>query len=122
MFTAYNSALIALCIEGFFYGNISILCALTSSCTLAKEVQIFPGLGLYSGIFVIYLQCTSKESRRANVIFYVLCLLYVFSTATIVGDVLNAILQVSNNSICKNIIFFISYADTYHCTIGSTSN
>ena len=104
MFSYYDSVLISLCFEGFFYGNISILCFLT--CTLAKEVQIFPGLGLYSGIFVIYLQCHLKESRTSTIVFYVLCLLYVLSTATVVFDMLSNILQVSNNSICKNIIFY----------------
>ena len=105
MFTPFDSSLIALCLEGFFYGNIPLLYALT--CTLAKEVQIFPGLlGLYSGIFAIYLQCPSKESRTAIIVFYVLCLLYVLSTATFVTDFLSVILEVSNTSICKNIHFY----------------
>jgi hypothetical protein len=50
------------------------------------EVQIFSGSGIYSGIFAIYLQCPSKESRMATNIFYALCLLYVLSTATIICD------------------------------------
>ena len=68
---------------------------------LAKEVQLFPGLGLYSAIFVIYLHGPSKESRTATIIFYVICLLYVLSTAALVSDFIGAILQscpaVSNN-------------------------
>ena len=104
MLSALDLMLISLCLEGFFYGNISILCALT--CTLAKEVQIFPGLGLYSGIFALYLQCHLKESRTSTIVFYVLCLLYVLSTAVVVLDMLTNILGVSNNSICKNIIFY----------------
>ena len=98
MFSIVDSAIIGSCLEGFFYGNIFILlCAL--SCTLAKEVQIFPGLGLYSGIFTIYLQCHLKESRKATLVFHVLCFLYVLSCAAIVCDLLTVILQVSNNSI-----------------------
>ena len=104
MFTIAESAFIALCLEGFFYGKISFLGALT--CTLAKEVQLFPGLGLYSGIFVIYLRCPSNKSRTAIILFYVLCLLYVLSTATVVCDLVALILEVSNNYICKNINFF----------------
>ena len=88
---------------------------------LAEEVQLFPGLGLYSAIFAIYLQCPSKESRMATIVFYALCLLYVLSTVTVVSDVLALILEVSNNSICKNIIFLISYAEAYEYTIASTS-
>ena len=47
----------------------------------------------------------SKESRTRSIIFYALCLLYVLSTATVVSDLLAAIIQVSNDSICKIIIF-----------------
>ena len=67
--------------------------------TLANEVQ--HGLGIYSGIFAMYLQCPLKESRTAIIIFYVLCLLYVLSAADVVSDLLSRILEVSNNSICK---------------------
>ena len=41
----------------------------------------------------------------ATIVFYALCLLYVLSTATIVSDVVAFMLEVSNNSICINIIF-----------------
>ena len=75
-------------------------------CTLAKEVQSFPGPGLYSGIFIIYLHYHSNDSRRAAVIFYAICLLYVLSTVTFVADIAQVIFEVSNNSICKNSIFY----------------
>jgi hypothetical protein len=66
---------------------------------------LFLGLGIYSGIFALYLQCPLKESRTAIFVFYVLCLLYALSMATVVFDVLNFVLmEVSNNSICKIII------------------
>jgi hypothetical protein len=93
---------ITLYLEGFFFGKTSALCALT--CTLAKEVHLFLGLGIYSGIFAIYLKCPSKESRTATIVFYVLCLLYVLSMASVVMDLLQCIIDVSNNSICKIII------------------
>ena len=96
---------IAICLEGFFYGKISVPCALT--CTPAKEVQLFPGLGLYSGIFITYLHCSSSKSRTATtgILFYALRLLYVLSTATVVSDLVAFILEVSNNSICNTINF-----------------
>ena len=72
----------------------------------AKEVQLFPDLGLYSGIFAIYLQFASKESRMTTVIFYALCLLYILSTATIVNDLHFHTIEVSNNSIYKDIFFY----------------
>ena len=111
MLTDIDAYFISLCLEWFLYGKISILRALT--CTLAKEIQLFPGSGLYSGIFAIYLQSPKKDSRTAMIIFYVLCLLYVLSTATMVcdllGDIFGLYAGVSNNSICnlKNM-FFIS--------------
>jgi hypothetical protein len=91
-------------VEAFFFGKISVLCA--------KEVHLFLGdLGIYTGIFALYLQCPSKESRMANIVFFVLCLLYVLSIATVVSDLLETILEVSNNStICKIIIMTMRIA------------
>ena len=103
--------LIGLCLEGFFYGKMSVPCALT--CIFAKEVQLFSGLGLYSGIFAMYLHCSLNKSRMATILFYALGLLYVLSTATVVIDLVSLIFDVSNNPICKNITFIISYAVKY---------
>jgi len=64
MFTLRDSYVIGMCLEGFLYG-------------------------LYSGIFAIYLQCPSKESKTATIVFYLLCVLYLLSTATLVCDFLN---------------------------------
>ncbi|KAF8814281.1 hypothetical protein BYT27DRAFT_7179604, partial [Phlegmacium glaucopus] len=62
--TLADFTLIGISLEGFFYG-------------------------LYSGIFSIYLQGTSKRStdKRNNIIFYALCVLYVLSVVTIVDDI-----------------------------------
>ena len=57
----------------------------------------------------MHLQCPLKESRTATIVFYVLCLLYVLSLATAVNDLLNIMLQVSNNSICKIVIMLLIY-------------
>ena len=105
-----------MCVEWFLYGKISVLCALT--CTLAKEVQLFPGLGIYSGIFAIYIHCalTRKESRETTIIFYALCLLFALSTTTVVSDVLRCIIDVSNNSMSK-IIIFLSVMQTRIITL-----
>ena len=118
-----------MCFEGFLFGNVSVLCALTCNLAIsfAQKVQLFTVLGVYSGIFAIYLQWTSDESRTltANVVFYAICLLYVFCAATVVGDFISCIVQVSNKfSICKSIIFVISCAVmvVYQFTIASTSN
>ena len=99
MITQEQTAVLRMCIEGFLYGKIINLYP-------AKEVQLFPGLGIYSGIFAMYLLCRSKESRTTTIILYALCLLYFLSTATVVGDLLDYAIGVSNNSICKKIIFY----------------
>ena len=69
------------------------------------------GLRLYSGLFALYSKCQSNKSRKRTIVFYALCLLYVLSTATIVCDFVVVILQieVSNNSICKNIKLVMQY-------------
>ena len=121
MISDNEACFIAICLETFFHGKISVLYAFKLS--LAKEFQLFPrGLGLYSGIFVLYLQHPpDRSSRRPIIVFYVLCLLYVLSTATVVIDLLSLILGVSNNSVCKKFLYISCVvADQY--TIASTSN
>ena len=61
---------------------------------------LFPGLGLYSGVFAMYLHWTSENSTgRTPTIFYALCVLYILSTVTVVGDLLqNIFLNVSTNN------------------------
>ena len=82
-------------------------------CTLDKEVQLFHGLGLYAGIFVVYLQSQSDKStgRTATIVLYAICLLYILSTVSFISDLAAATVvlepEVSNNSICsKDIIFY----------------
>ena len=118
MISNSQASFLGTCLEGFFYGRIFILCALT--CTLAKE--LFTGLGIYSGIFVMYLQRPQNKSRTATILFYTLCLLYAMSTAAVVGDLVATILEVSTDSICKNIFFYISCTVAFHYTIATTSN
>ena len=86
---------------------------------VSKEVQLFPGIGVYSGIFAIYLQF-----RKANIVFYILCLLYVLCAVTVVCDLLDFTFSVSNNPmIFRNIFFIISCAVACLLyTIASTSN
>ena len=92
-----EAAVVSVCVEGFLYGKP---CSITCNTTLAKGVQLFPGLGLYSGIFAMYLQCPSKRSGTALILFYAVCLLYVLTTADFVSDLVALIIFVSNNSIC----------------------
>ena len=74
------------------------------TCTLAIDVQLFSDLGLYSGIFAMYLRCQSERSGTALILFYAVCLLYVLSAVTFVSDLVSLLLYVSNNSFCKNDI------------------
>ena len=78
------------------------LCALASNDTLAKK--IFLGSGLYSAVFAKYCKCRLTDSRPTTILFYALLILYILCTATIVADMVALILEVSNNSICKNIL------------------
>ena len=76
-----------------------------------KDVQFFPVLGVYSGIFAIYLQYPSNKSktRLEDVVFYILCLLYGFCAATVVCDLLVFTFEVSNKFIFR-ILFSSSVA------------
>ena len=108
MITETDWGFINLCLEGFFFGKISVpLCALTF--TVAKEVQLSLGLGIYSGIFAMHLQNYLKERRTATIVSYVLCLLYVLSLASFISDLLGSIpfKIVSNNSIYNLKIIYI---------------
>ena len=104
---------ISICLEGFLYGK---LCALT--CTLAKEVQLFLGLGFYSGIFAMYLQCLSQKTGTAIILFYAVCLLYVLSGVSFASDIVALVFYVSNNSICEISFFCISRAQTRFRTLS----
>ena len=81
-------------------------------CTFAKENQLFLDLGLYCGLFAIYLQCQSNKStgRMATIVFYAICLLYLLSTVNFVIDLVATILEVSDISICSKNIIFLSVA------------
>ena len=124
--TPETLACFSICFEGFLFGNVSYVHLNVPLVLLvAKEIQLFPGLGIYTGIFAIYLQCPSDESRtqRADVVFYtIICLLYVFCAASVVSDLISITLQVSDKFICRNIIFIISCAVVYQFIIASTSN
>ena len=103
MITPADVGFIAMCLEGFLFGKLFVLCF---SFHPAKEVQLFPNIGVYSGIFALYFQCPSIESRprTSNFVFYILCLLNVLCAATAACDLLANIFRVSNNLICKNVI------------------
>ena len=60
----------------------------------------------------MYLQCPSKKSETAIILFYAVCLLYVLSTASFFSDLVALILYVSNNSIRKSTPFFSSAVQT----------
>ena len=89
----------ALCLEGFLYGTISVQVP-----QVIKIVKQYLVLGLYSGIFLMYLQQNASKndaSKRNNIIFYILYLLYVLSMAGAVIDLIKAlVLPVSKIASC----------------------
>ena len=97
-----------ICLEGLLYGEISDL-FFYIPCTFPKQVELFPGLGFYSGILAMYLQCQPNKStgRTKNIVFYAICLLYLLSTVNFVSDLVALVFSVSHgNSIrSKNIIY-----------------
>ena len=52
-------------------------------------------LGLYSAVFVIYMQCHASKKldiNKRNILLYALCILYMLSTATIALDVTRCVI------------------------------
>ena len=77
-----------------------LLCSSALTCTLATEVLLFPGLGLFRNI-------RHRKGPGWQSSFPMLCFLYALSTVNFVADqVLFHTYKVSNNSICENIIFY----------------
>jgi hypothetical protein len=79
----------------------------------AKAVHISPGL--YSGIFLLYLQyrgSTKSTDKANNIIFYALCALYFLSVAALLLDVSDFVISqaVSNNSLHNNDHRFCDFA------------
>ncbi|KAF8808235.1 hypothetical protein BYT27DRAFT_7255738 [Phlegmacium glaucopus] len=72
--TLADSDFIGTCLEGFFYG-------------------------LYSGIFAMYIQGTSKKgtNKRINILFYTLCALYILSVVIGVVDIARFIYEFQGN-------------------------
>jgi hypothetical protein len=118
MLTAKDALFIGQCLQGFFYGKISLPFTLTLTLQVAKAVQLFPGLGIYTGIFIIYLKCSSKNSRTTTILFYALCFLYVLSTVVIAIDLVTFIIEVSINCICKIFFFFNSVVQSKFHTLS----
>ena len=65
------------------------ICSTVVMPKVAESVQQYPALGLYSGIFIMYLQhnASKKDVKKGNVLFYALWLLYVLCLATFVFDI-----------------------------------
>lgn len=88
-------AYFSLCLEGLSFGKISVL-----TRQLLKQLNTIPGL--YSAIFVLYLQhhwqSASKKgfekTAMGNILFYSLCVLYVLTASVIILDMSYFILRV----------------------------
>ena len=86
--TPSNFVYLGRCLEGFFFGMISVA---KPKLLLAKAVQRCAIPGIYSGIFAMYLQHRGSQQgtdRAKNILFYALWVLYGLTTATIIVDVL----------------------------------
>ena len=70
---------LSICLEGFLFGELSVK-------PFFEEAQHYFILGLYSGIFSIYLQYHASQRKtgdntKSNIIFHALCVLFVLSMA-----------------------------------------
>ena len=77
---------LGICLGGLFFGTISVL-QLPWWCLLLKQFQ-----GIYSGIFVLYLQCHASKTDTAKANYFLfssICFLYILSIATIAFDIVS---------------------------------
>ena len=83
-----------------------------SSIISQPQYNTTPFTGLYSGIFVLYLQHhSSKRGTHSDskILLYALCALYVLSLVSLVIDLINFMIAVSDNFIQKNDHVFLFY-------------
>ena len=81
-----NFDFLAKCLEGFFFGA-QYVPASKLLLTNKPNITLFPGI--YSGVFIMYLQYYGSKkgaSKGNNTLFYALCLLYLLSVVSIVVD------------------------------------
>ena len=79
--------------------------------TVVAPAKTVPVPGLYSSIFVMYLQTYQKDGdrRMKNILFYSLCILYGFSLAIFALDISKAVnADVSDNAV-HDIFFFLDF-------------
>jgi hypothetical protein len=93
-------ALLAVFLEGFFCGTISVL--QTSRPWTKQSNTALPRIGLNSGIFALYLYESKKNARTGNILFYTLCALYVLSFAGFVLDITYVYVTASVSNISAN--------------------
>ena len=90
------ASMLGVCIEGFFLGKVFQFESFNTT-----SAKLFPDTGLYTAIFIMYLQ--HQASKRSvidivqNVLFYLICILYVLSVVTIIGDTVDFIITVSSS-------------------------
>jgi len=89
-----------LCLEGFFFGEISVL----QVTSLSQEFQNHFIPGLYSGIFALHLQMYASrketdDSSKQNIVFHALWVLYVLSAATMGIDTVLSVDSAINDDI-----------------------
>ena len=106
--TRNNYVYISLCLESFIFGEIPAVLQLSRH--LSKRDSNLPLVpGLYSGIFVMYLQYHAAKKRSNNVkentIFYALCVVYALSMAIMALDIAVSV----TTAFVSNYIFFFNF-------------
>ena len=100
---------LGVCLAGFLFGKIYVLqSSRPLPVLLAQAVKYSPPMfpGIYSGIFILYLQyhASKTDNVKANIIiFYALCLLYVLSVATVGIDIVNLL---TTTTVSNEHLFF----------------
>lgn len=121
-FTALETMFLGLVLEGFCYGKVLF-------CSERAVADDYSCPGLYSAIFCVYIQYHVSQELgiqidKRNVFLYLLCILYLLSTATIILQILPLLQLAAIPNVSKSwIITFLSiYTRLFGQISKSSSN
>ena len=98
---------LAASVESFLFGMISIFQLLGTSLLIQSNITLV--LGIYSGIFAMYLRYYSSQKDTKSILFYAVCVLYALNTTKIVLNFMTFGPLVSNNTVLPNFVLIGSH-------------
>ena len=93
---------LGLCLEAFFFGAIFFFIL-----QVLRPPSLFRSTGIYSAIFIMYIQYHSSERRsdmRKTILFFAICALYILSSVTMILDFAGVEILLVRRPFPKNLL------------------